>query len=238
LFVAIMKKNIYKNLYSDQNNSGNLADSLRIKRMTGIINQLNPKESNILDIGCHDGTFLSLVKNRDNNFYGLDANDWAVSESKKKGFDIQQFFFDDKTKLPFENEFFDVVIAGEIIEHIYDTDFFLAEIRRLLKPGGKLLISTPNIASLGRRFFLLLGRDPLTEISPNEAGSVGHIRYFTKKSLVRLLKKHNFKLLEEKSDCVNFSNSGKIKSGILANIFPSLGASIIVLAEKQITKLV
>ena len=157
MFVAIMKKNIYKNLYSDQNNSGNLADSLRIKRMTGIINQLNPKESNILDIGCHDGTFLSLVKNRDNNFYGLDANDWAVSESKKKGFDIQQFFFDDKTKLPFENEFFDVVIAGEIIEHIYDTDFFLAEIRRLLKPGGKLLISTPNIASLGRRFFLLLG---------------------------------------------------------------------------------
>lgn len=226
-----MEKNIYKNLYSDQKNSGNLADSLRIKHMTGIINRLNLEESNILDIGCHDGTFLSLVKNRNNNFYGIEANDWGVEKSREKGIEIRQFFFDDKANLPYEDNFFDIVVAGEIIEHIFDTDFFLAEIRRVLKPEGKLLISTPNIASLGRRLLLLFGISPLVELSPNEAGSVGHIRYFTFKTLKQLLKKHKFKIVSSRSDCVNFSSDGKIKSSLLARMFPNVGASIIFFAK-------
>lgn len=225
-------KNIYKNLYNDEKNSGNFGESLRIKIMLSMADNLNLEKKNILDIGCHDGTFLSLVKNRDNNFFGLEASDWGIDKTRKKGIRATKYFFNDADKLPFLDNFFEVVVAGEIIEHIYDTDFFLEEISRVLKPDGKLILSTPNIASLGRRIFLLLGRDPLTEISPNEVGSVGHIRYFTKKKLNWLLKKHNFKILEEKSDCVNFSNNGKAKSEILAKIFPSLGASTIILAKK------
>ncbi len=220
-------------MYTDQKNSGNLIDSLRIKHMAGIINRLNPKESNILDIGCHDGTFLSLVKNRNNNFYGIEASDWGVEKSRKKGIEIQQFFFDDKAGLPYEDNFFDIVVAGEIIEHIFDTDLFLAEIRRVLKHGGKLLISTPNIASLGRRFLLLFGISPLVELSPNEHGSVGHIRYFTFKTLKKILEKHEFKILVSRSDCVNFSRNGKTKSSLLAWMFPKFGASIIFFAKNM-----
>ena len=226
-------KNIYKSLYSSKRNSGNLRESLRIKTMLAMIDGLNLQEKNILDVGCYDGTFLSLMKSRDNNFYGLDAGDWGVEESRKKGINVAKFFFNDVDKLPYADNFFDVAIAGEVIEHIYDTDFFLEEISRVLKPKGKLILSTPNIASLGRRFFLLLGRDPLIEISPNEVDSVGHIRYFTRKKLVSLLKKYNFKLLAERSDCVNFSRNGKVKSSALAKIFPCLGASIIVMAENK-----
>lgn len=228
-----MKKNIYKNLYSDKKNSGNLKESLRIKIMLSMVDSLDLQGKNILDIGCHDGTFLSLIKNRNNNFFGLEASDWAVAESRKKGIRVQQFFFDDKTKLPFEEEFFDVIAAGEIIEHIYDTDFFLEEIRRTLKTGGKLLVSTPNIASLGRRFLLFFGIIPLIELSPSEPASVGHIRYFTFKTLKQLLEKHKFKIISSQSDCVNFSNSGKVRSAFLAKIFPKLGASVIFPAEKN-----
>lgn len=199
--------------------------------MLEMANNLQLTNKNIIDIGCYNGIFLSLIKNRNNNFYGLDANDWAVSESEKKDLNIRQFFFDDKTKLPFENEFFDVVIAGEIIEHIYDTDFFLQEIRRVLKPGGKLLISTPNIASLGRRLLLFFGISPLVELSPNEPESVGHIRYFTRKTLEKILAKHGFKIVSSRSDCVNFSSDGKIKSSLLARMFPNVGASIIFFAK-------
>lgn len=228
-----MKKNIYKNLYSDDKNSGNLAESSRINGMLSLVNQMDLEKRKILDIGCHDGTFLSLIKNRDNNFFGLDASDWAVEKSRGKGIQTERYFFDNETKFPFENNFFDIIVAGEIIEHIYDTDFFLKEIQRALKPGGMLLISTPNMASLGRRLFLFLGKNPHIELSPNEPESVGHIRYFTFKNLKDILVKHNFKIVSIQSDCVNFSNDGKIKSALLAKIYPTLGASIICLAQKK-----
>lgn len=227
-----MKKNIYKNLYNNQKNLGNLADSPRIRKMLAIIDRLNLENKNILDIGCYDGTFLSLIKNRNNNFFGLEASDWGFERARKREIDVRQYFFDDKIKLPFEDEFFDVVAAGEIIEHIYDTDFFLAEIYRTLKPGGKLLISTPNVASLGRRLMLFFGANPIIELSPNEPASSGHIRYFTFRTLRKLLKKHNFKTISSRSDCINFSRNGKIKSTFLAKLFPALGASIVYYAKK------
>jgi len=225
-------KNIYKNTYSDQKNIGNLADSARVKNMLSILEEMKFENKNILDIGCYDGTFLSLIKNRSNNFYGLEASEWGFQKSRQKGINVQQYFFDDVAKFPHENGFFDIVIAGEIIEHIYDTDFFLSEIYRLLKPDGHLIISTPNIASLGRRLLLLFGKNPIIELSPNKLDSSGHIRYFTFKALGEILEKHNFKIIFSQSDCVNFSKEGKIKSALLAKIFPTFGASVIMLAKK------
>jgi 2-polyprenyl-3-methyl-5-hydroxy-6-metoxy-1,4-benzoquinol methylase len=204
--------------------------------MAAMINRLDLKGKNILDIGCYDGTLLSLVGNRDNNFFGLDASDWAVEKSQGKKIDVQQYFFDDVSRLPHERDFFDLVIAGEIIEHLYDTDFFLKEVRRVLKPGGYFLLSTPNVASLGRRLQLFWGMNPAIEISPNEPESCGHIRYFTFKMLKEMLRKHKFKILNTKSDCVNFSKNGKIKSIVLARLYPTLGASVICLACKMTRK--
>jgi methionine biosynthesis protein MetW len=227
-----MVKNIYEEIYSDQKNLGNLTDSVRIKKMLSAVDQMNLENQNIMDIGCYDGTLLSGIKNRNNNFFGLEASDWGVEKSRKKNIDVRQYFFDDKSRLPFENNYFDVVVAGEIIEHIYDTDFFLEEIRRVLKLSGHLIISTPNIASFGRRILLLFGKNPLIELSPNESDSSGHIRYFTFKSLEQLLEKHEFKIVSSESDCINFSGNGKMKSAWLAKVFPRLGASIIYSAIK------
>ena len=225
-------KNIYQKIYSDQKNLGDLTESSRVRTMLSMADGLNLQGKKILDIGCYDGTFLSLIKNRNNNFFGLEASDWGIEQCKQKNIDAKQFFFDDKTGLPYGDNFFDLVVAGEIIEHIFDTDFFLAEIRRVLKPGGKLLISTPNIASLGRRLMLLAGLNPIIETSPNEPESSGHIRYFTRKTLKKLLEKNKFRLLGSRADLVNFSNDGRIRSVCLARLFPCFGASIICLAER------
>lgn len=211
----------------------NLKGNPRIDCMVNIINSLDLVDKNILDIGCYNGTFLSLIKNKNNNFYGIEASDYGVEECKKKNIQVKQFFFDDKSTIPFENNFFDIIIAGEIIEHIYDTDFFLEEIYRILKPGGKLLLSTPNVASLGRRIMLALGISPILETSPNESDSSGHIRYFTDKTLAELLKKHKFIFKSRKPDVVNFSSNGKLRSKILAKIIPNICQSLIVLYEKK-----
>jgi len=226
-------KNIYKKIYNDQKNLGDLAESPRVKIMLSMIDSLDLEEKNILDIGCYDGTLLSQIKNRNNNFFGLEASGWAAPKARDKGIDVQEIFFDGSSKLPYEDNFFDLVIAGEIIEHIFDTDYFLEEIRRVLKPGGKFIISTPNIASFGRRLLLFFGYDPIIEISPNQPDSSGHIRYFTFQSLRELLGKNGFKVIAEKTDCLNFSKIGKIKSRFLGKIFKRLGSSIIILAENS-----
>lgn len=227
-----MKKNIYKRMYEVKGRP-DLMDNSRIKVMLNIINNLDIKRQKILDIGCFDGTLLSMIKNRNNQFYGIDANDYAVKQARKKGIRVKQFFFDDVTKVPFADKFFDLVTAGEIIEHIYDTDFFLEELKRMLIPDGYLLISTPNIASLGRRILLLLGINPIIEISPNEIDSPGHIRYFTFKTLEGLLAKHGLKVLQTRSDVLNLSGDGKIKSLLIPKFFPTIGQSIICLCQKK-----
>lgn len=227
-----MKKNIYKRMY-EVKGKPNLQESPRVRIMIDLLDDLNLKNKKILDFGCFDGTLLSLVNNRNNQFYGIDANDFAVKQARKKGIKVKQFFFDDVTKVPFADKFFNLIAAGEIIEHIYDTDFFLRELKRILKPGGYLLISTPNIASLGRRLLLLFGISPIIEISPNEIDSPGHIRYFTFKTLEGLLKKHGLSVLRTRSDVLNLSNDGRIKSLLIPKIFPSIGQSIICLCQKK-----
>lgn len=227
-----MRKNIYKKMYEDKGRP-DLLTNPRIKVMIDSIDSLDLHNKNILDIGCFDGTFLSLIKNRNNNFHGLDASDYAVRQSRKKGIQMKQFFFDDVTKMPYGKNYFDLIIAGEIIEHIYDTDFFLVEVRRLLKSRGYFLISTPNIASLGRRLMLLSGVSPIIEISPNEIDSPGHIRYFTFKTLKWLLEKHGFDILSKQSDVLNLTGNGSIRSLLVPKLFPTIGQSIIYLCKKN-----
>ena len=225
-------KDIYKKMY-DSEKGLDLLDNPRIKSMVQIIDNLDLKDKKILDIGCYDGTFLSLIKNRNNNFFGIEASDFGFKKSSEREINVKQFFFNDKDHIPFQDNSFNIVVAGEIIEHIYDTDFFLKEIYRILKSNGLLLISTPNIASLGRRIFLLLGKNPIIEISPNDKDSSGHIRYFTFKTISDLLEKNNLCKVKVQSDIVNFSINGKIQSEILAKLIPSFGQSVIGLFRKK-----
>lgn len=210
-----------------------LVKNYRIKIMLDMINQLHLTDKKFLDFGCFDGTLLSMIASRNNQFYGIDANDYAVRQARQKGIRVKQFFFDDVAKIPFGNKFFDLICAGEIIEHIYDTDFFLEEMRRILKPRGYFLLSTPNIASLGRRLMLLGGISPIIEVSPNEKDSPGHIRYFTFQTLKWLLGKHGFQVLVQRSDVLNLTGNGSIRSLLVPRLFPTIGQSIIYLCKKS-----
>lgn len=213
-------------------NKIDLCRNARIKIMLRIIKSLKLTNKKILDIGCYDGTLLSMLP-KGNFLFGCDANKYAVKEAKKKSIKTKNFYFDDAHSFPYESRFFDLIIAGEIIEHIYDTDFFLKDIYRLLKPSGYFLISTPNIASLGRRLLLLFGKNPLIETSPNEKNSSGHIRYFTFHSLESMLKKNNFNPILKCSDVVNFTNDGQYSTQVLPKLLPLLGQTIIYLCQKR-----
>lgn len=216
-------KNIYKRMYGSHNLQY-LEDNRRLHLMAGMVNDLRLHKRNILDIGCHDGTFLFSIRREDNSLFGIDASDYAVKKAKKRNISAKRFFFDGKEKFPFRNKMFDLIIAGEIIEHVYDTDFFIREVRRLLKDKGYLLISTPNIVSFGRRIMLFFGINPFLETSPNEENSVGHIRYFTFDSLKQHLNKHHFQIILKKSDHINISSRGLFSLTFVSRLFPTFGS--------------
>ncbi len=200
--------------------------------MGDLINQLDLHKKNVLDIGCYDGTLLSRLRNKDNNLWGIEANPYLTSRAIKKGVQVKNFLLTDETRLPFHNGFFELVIAGEFIEHVYDPVHFLKEVRRVLAPKGKLLISTPNLASLSRRCMLFLGINPFIEPSLDEPDSVGHIRYYTFKILERLLNQQKFQVIERRSDVLNLSNTGQLRLPLLPKLLPHFGQSIIFLAGK------
>ncbi|GMR04542.1 MAG: hypothetical protein BMS9Abin23_0440 [Thermodesulfobacteriota bacterium] len=184
----------------------------------------------VLDIGCRDGIVSSLIKERGKNVYGIDISLNAVELTKKKG--IEAYHVKEEESFPFENDFFEAVFAGEVIEHVLDTDKFIEEIRRVLSPGGVLVITTPNVATFGRRILLLFGRNPLLETTLRERDA-GHIRYFTRGCLKKLLEEHGFEVTRFTSETVNFDGGGRFRSALLARIFPTLGRSLIMKAKKN-----
>jgi len=205
------------------------AEEIRFNKILKLIG----RNKKILDIGCYDGSLGKLLINNNNEVYGIEINKESAKLAKKRGLRVK---VQDATEtLGFKNDFFDIVVAGEIIEHILDTDFFINEIKRVLKPGGQLVLTTPNMASFGRRILLLLGKNPHMEASlgfPPEARA-GHIRFFTKGLLIRYLQHKKFKVLKFTSDVVNFNRSGSLMSSFLANLFPTLGKTLIFLAKNQ-----
>lgn len=182
----------------------------------------------VLDVGCLDGTIGELFLKMGNEVYGIDASAPAIGKAVARG--VIAKLGNVEERFPFEDGMFDAVFAGEIIEHIFDVDAMLSEIRRVIKPTGCFVVTTPNLATLGRRLLLLAGRNPHIEISFTGAAA-GHIRYFIRQTLFDILEKHGFVVDVFRSDVVNFNASGSLCSYKLAHLFPTLGKSLIVRAH-------
>lgn len=134
----------------------------------------------IVELGSGNGELAGLTKNRLKNLTLVDING---------GPKIIRADFN--RPLPFPSGEFSGVISLEVIEHLVASELFLQEIYRVLKPGGWLIISTPNIAWWGYRLFMLLGQPPKKEGY--------HLRFFTHHTLRQKLVLAGFKI--QKSAC-------------------------------------
>jgi 2-polyprenyl-3-methyl-5-hydroxy-6-metoxy-1,4-benzoquinol methylase len=106
----------------------------------------------LLDVGCGNGQFLNNMRNLGWEVYGTEIDSKAVETAQneynlnvKVGTLNQAHFLD---------EFFDVITLNHVIEHIYDPVELIRECQRITRPGGKIVLTTPNIKSLGHLLFL------------------------------------------------------------------------------------
>ncbi|MCL0089688.1 methyltransferase domain-containing protein, partial [Dehalococcoidia bacterium] len=171
------------------------------------------KFDRILDVGCGDGNFSILLKDASNakEVYGIEISEKGVESARRNGVKALQLDIDEDD-FPFEDDYFDAIFAGEVIEHLWDPDHLFDELYRTLRRGGLCVITTPNLASIHNRIALLFGFQPWT-ISVSLRHAVGHlyevregdhipwadhIRGFTYRALIQLLRIHKLRVIKVK----------------------------------------
>jgi len=129
------------------------------------------KNAKFLDLGCDDGKWTTKMAKKigTRDIFGTEILSSSVAKAKKRGINVKKA--DCNIKLPYANQTFDIVHSNQVIEHLTNTDMFLEEIHRILKPNGYAIISTENLASWHNIFALLFGFMPfsLTNVSSKKA---------------------------------------------------------------------
>jgi 2-polyprenyl-3-methyl-5-hydroxy-6-metoxy-1,4-benzoquinol methylase len=110
----------------------------------------------VLDVGCRDGA-LTRAYAIDNEVVGMDVDRLALRGAREK-LGIETVWHDADEPLPFANENFDVVVVGELLEHLVSPSAFIEEAWRVLRPDGMLVGSIPNAYRLKNRLRFLAGR--------------------------------------------------------------------------------
>jgi SAM-dependent methyltransferase len=190
----------------------------------------------LLDIGCSRGDWALYWRKRGWPAAGIDINHENVAIARNAGIDAQVCDLN-RQSIPFPDCSFDLIFAGEVIEHLIDTDGFLSEVRRCCKPGANLLLTTPNLASFENRARLLLGVYPKW-VNYSLEGS-GHVRAYTPRVLKHQLAAHGFEILRHTGNWVpfipqHFLDDVKVPAlSITGDVMPSLAMDIIMLARKK-----
>jgi SAM-dependent methyltransferase len=129
----------------------------------------------VLDLGCRDGA-LTQTYAGGNEIVGVDADREALAEAQKLGIETRWADLDDA--LPFEESSFDVVVAGELLEHLRDPQRVVSEVLRVLRPGGTFVGSVPNAYRLKNRLRFLRGHQPENDPTHLQMFAPGDVRAF------------------------------------------------------------
>ena len=179
----------------------------RLQYLDILENYVNDYTStNIVDVGIGWGMFPFLLHKLGANVTGLEwGGIGSQEELEKKHPDVKvHACYYEKEKWPLEDNSADIVTHLDLIEHVYPPwQFMFKEIKRVLKPGGVLIMATPNIASLRKRLSLLRGKHPVgqLELFYKSDPFIEHTRELTLHEVSQIMEWGGFEILSSK--CIN-----------------------------------
>lgn len=224
---SLYEEDYYKKVYQDYESDRDIHlmnDNILLKKIEKYF-----QVGDLLEIGSAFGFFIECAKNRGWNALGLETSKYASEVAKEKyGNNVQNADFLQENM---ENGF-DVVCILATIEHVLNPSLFINKIADMLKPGGGVIMTTPNIDTLFAKF---CGRRWRHIYPPF------HISYFSPKSISFLIQKYGFRVLSVDSlgQYYNFSSVLQYLFGIDKKRLPSfpiwinLGDAMTVIAKKK-----
>ena len=160
----------------------------------------------LLDVGCNEGQGLQIYKHNGFMAEGLELNDRAAAEARKRGFRV----FTDSLETFHPEQLYDVVVLSHVLEHSVNPREMLTHVARILKPDGQIWISCPNIESWQRDVF---GRYWINWHVPF------HITFFSAAALKCILNDTGFEVIKTK-----YATPGLwVAQSIIASLFAKKG---------------
>ncbi len=169
---------------ADYNNSN---DGKFVEPMyAALLKEIHKTQSGkILDVGCGNGNLFSFLSNEQYELFGIDFSENMVAEAKKNCKDKASFSVADAEELPFSDDTFDIIVCNASFHHYVHPHIVVAEMSRVLKVGGKLLIGDPYIPPVARPMM-----NVLTKFS-NE----GDYHFYGRAEMKKLFSNHRLKWL-------------------------------------------
>jgi SAM-dependent methyltransferase len=187
----------------------------------------------VLDVGCWNGTFgKALLRLRSVVVDGVELDASQAAAARQAGYrNVQQVDLDGGN-IASQNEGYDFILFGDVLEHLKTPERVLAASRKLLKPGGQVLVSVPNIAYILSRLKLLLGKWEYTDSGIMDRT---HLRFYTVRSIRRLLGDCGFEHAYTRGyvGLANYPAPIRILARWLGRVWPSLFAIQIVVCGRD-----
>jgi 2-polyprenyl-6-hydroxyphenyl methylase/3-demethylubiquinone-9 3-methyltransferase len=145
-----------------------------------------PPGAPVLDAGCGAGDFSAFIAGLGYNVIGVDVATAAVSHARRQHPQIQFHAAAIEAGLPFQDASFAAIWCSEVLEHLFDIHRALAELNRVLRPGGLLVLTTPYHGLAKNLIITLKGFD--SHFNPY----LSHIRFFTRRTLTGCIERAGF----------------------------------------------
>jgi SAM-dependent methyltransferase len=215
----------------------------------------------VLDVGCGDGSFLHHLATY---FTGLTSRRWpsgGASTIDYIGVDYSPHQLAKAARLPYRflpcdlgdgiplpDASVDVIHAAEVIEHLYDPDLLIEECARVLRPGGALILTTPNLHAWYNRALFLFGIQPIfhetssrsttvgagaLRLLKQDTRPVGHLRLFNRTALRDLVRREGFTPTRVRGARFHGVPGALVWLDSLMRLRPSLASILVVVATKR-----